>query len=170
MNKIRYFYWRFIASPEKYARHIGVKIGKNCLIATRLWSSEPYLITIGDNVQVARDVAFFTHGGGLVIRSIVPDYDSFGKITIEDNVYIGAHSLIMPGVTIGAGALVAAGSVVMKSVPAGVVVGGNPAKYICTVDEYIQRNLKYNLHTKELNAIEKREFLQSLAADKFIQK
>ena len=170
MNKILYFYWRFIASPEKYARHLGVKIGEHCLIATRLWSSEPYLITIGNNVQVTQDVSFFTHGGGLVIRGIAPDYDSFGKITIEDNVYIGAHSLIMPGVTIGNGSLVAAGSVVTKSVPSGVVVGGNPARFICTVDEYIQRNLKYNLHTKGLKADEKREILLSLTSDKFIQK
>ncbi len=170
MNKILYLYWRFIASPEKYARHIGVTIGENCLIDTRQWSSEPYLIYIGNNVQVTRDVSFFTHGGGLVIRQLAPDYDSFGKIIVEDNAYRGAHSLIMPGVTIGSGALVAAGSVVTKSVPAGVVVGGNPAKYICTVDEYIQRNLKYNLHTKGLNANKKREFLLSLASDKFIQK
>ena len=42
-------------------------------------------------------------------------------------------------------ALVAAGSVVTKSVPANTVVGGNPAKYICTTDEYIERNLKYNI-------------------------
>lgn len=45
----------------------------------------------------------------------------------------------MPGVTTGRGALVAAGSVVTKSVAPGTVVGGNPARYICTIDEYIER-------------------------------
>lgn len=71
MSKIKYifqrislFYWRFVASPEKYARHLGVKIGKHCFISTREWSNEPYLITIGDHVQVTRCVSIHTHGGG----------------------------------------------------------------------------------------------------------
>ena len=76
----------------------------------------------------------------------------------------------MPGVTIGRGALVAAGSVVTKSVPAGAVVGGNPAKYICSVDEYIEHNLKYNLDSKGMTPSEKRSLLLSLSDDKFIKK
>lgn len=54
-----------------------------------------------------------------------PRFDTFGKVKIGDYVYIGTNSLIMPGVTIGDGSLIAAGSVVTKSVPPGVVVGGN---------------------------------------------
>lgn len=69
-RKISLFYWKFIASPEEYARHIGVKIGKNCLINTRNWSSEPYLITIGNNVQVTRGVSIHTHGGGCCSRKV----------------------------------------------------------------------------------------------------
>lgn len=42
------FYWRFLVSPIDYARHIGVFVGENSFIATRKWSSEPYLITIGN--------------------------------------------------------------------------------------------------------------------------
>lgn len=76
----------------------------------------------------------------------------------------------MPGVTIGEGALVAAGSVVTKSVPPHVVVGGNPAKYICTVGEYIERNKKYNSGTKSLSFKEKKNILQSLPDEKFIKK
>ena len=76
----------------------------------------------------------------------------------------------MPGVTIGEGALVAAGSVVTKSVPAGVVVGGNPAKYICTVEEFIEHNKKYNIGTKGLSFEEKRKLLLSLSEDKFVKK
>ena len=41
-----------IMTPKRYARFIGVKFGKNCLIATKNWSSEPYLIEIGNNVQI----------------------------------------------------------------------------------------------------------------------
>lgn len=52
LNIVYNFFWKNMTSAEKYARHIGVNIGKNCRIATRLWSSEPYLITIGNNVQI----------------------------------------------------------------------------------------------------------------------
>lgn len=85
---------------------------------------------------------------------------------------LGAYSQIMPGVTIGEGAIVAAGSVVTKSVPPRTVVGGNPARYICTVDEYIQKNLEFNLqiHGKNLSLKEKRKFLLTLPEEKFLKK
>lgn len=63
-KRIGLFYWRYVATPEKYARHIGVTIGKNCFISTREWSNEPYLVSIGNNVQVTRGVSVHTHGGG----------------------------------------------------------------------------------------------------------
>ena len=109
-------------------------------------------------------------GGGNVARHIFPNFDVFGKITVEDNAYIGAAAQIMPGVTIGAGALVAAGSIVTKSVPKGMVVAGNPARVICSVDDYIKRNLPYNLNTKNLSGKDKRKYLLSLTDDRFIRK
>ena len=63
INILRSLYWRFLKSPQQQARHLGVNIGKDCLIATRRWSSEPYLITIGNHVQVTEGVWFHTHGG-----------------------------------------------------------------------------------------------------------
>lgn len=62
MSLLSNLYWRS-QRAKKYARHIGVTIGDNCLIATRRWSSEPYLITIGNHVQVTEGVWFHTHGG-----------------------------------------------------------------------------------------------------------
>ena len=93
-------YWRFLVSPEKYALHIGIKIGKNCFIATREWSSEPYLISIGYNCQIIKNVYIHTHGGGQAVRNICPEFDTYGKVTINDWTYVGANSHIMPGVTI----------------------------------------------------------------------
>ena len=163
-------YWRFLVSPEKYLRHIGVNIGKDCFISTREMTGEPYLITIGNHVQVTRGVAIHCHGGGNSIRREYPDFDAFGKVVIEDWAYIGAFSQIMPGVTIGEGAIVAAGSIVTKSVAPHAVVGGNPARVIGTTEDYIQRNSKYNLLCKGMSKEEKRKFLLSLPDEKFIKK
>jgi len=161
---------RWNMSPIQYARYIGVTIGENCNIHTKFWSSEPYLITIGNNVHVTQNVRFQTHGGSHILRSRVPDFDSFGKITVEDDVYIGAETQILPGVTIGKGSLIGAGSVVTKSVPPGIVVAGNPARYICTIDQYFERNLIYNIHSKNLSAKVKKQILINLPDDKFLKK
>ena len=167
---LKKIYWRFLKSPEAQARHIGVKIGEHCLIDTRRWSSEPYLITIGDNVQITNRVAFDTHGGGNCIRKSCPNFYVFGKIIVKDWGYVGAGTQIMPGVTIGEGALVAAGSIVTKSVPPYTVVGGNPARVICTVEEYKKKNIKYNTKTYGVSAEEKKRILLSLPEDIFIKK
>ena len=76
----------------------------------------------------------------------------------------------MPGVSIGDNVLVAAGSVVTKSIPSNVVVAGNPARYICTTKEYIQRNLPYNLDSKGMSYDDKKRLLLSIDASKLIKK
>ena len=170
LNLLRIFYWTVLASPEKYARHLGAKIGKNCFIDTRYWGNEPYLITIGNNVAVTSGVRIHTHGGARVARRQFPNFDLFGKVIIKDWVYIGSGAQIMPGVTIGEGAMVAAGSIVTKSVPPGVVVAGNPARVLCSVEDYIERNQKYNLNSKGMDSKTKKEFLLSLPDERFIKK
>lgn len=158
-------------SPIRYARYVGVKVGNNTLIADKHhWPNEAYLVSVGDNCQITEGVKIFTHGGANVCRDIYPDFDCFGKVTIGNRVYIGSGSKIMPGVTIGDFVLVAGGSVVTKSVPPRVVVGGNPAKIICTIDDYIKRNIKYNTHTKGLSKVEKRKVLENLPTNSFIKK
>lgn len=160
-----------IISPQKYAKHIGVKLGENCLVYRSMeWPSEPYLITIGNNVQLTRGVAIHTHGGGHAVRRNIQNFDIFGKVIIKDWAYVGAHAQIMPGVTIGEGAIVAAGSVVTKSVPDGMVVAGNPAKVLCSVKEYLERNQKYNVQTKGMSADKKEKYLLSLNEDMFLRK
>ena len=164
--------WRYLTySPQKYAKHIGVNVGADNFIPDkRCWSSEPYLITVGSHYQITYGVRLFTHGGANVAREMYPDFDIFGKIVIGDWVYIGSGSLIMPGVTIGNNVLVAAGSVVTRSVPSGMIVAGNPARIIGSVDDYIKRNMPYNLNSKRLSRAEKRKLLLSLPDDSFIRK
>lgn len=168
-NILRRFYY-IVKSPVAYARFLGVKIGDNCLIGTRNWGSEPYLITIGNNVQVTQDVYFHTHGGAHVARKIYPNFDVFGKIVIKDWVYIGSGSHLMPGITIGEGSLIAAASIVTKSVPAGEVWGGAPAKFICKVEEYIAKNISYNVDSKYMTQKQKKLYLLSLPSTKFLVK
>ena len=155
----------------RWARRIGVKVGEHTAISPEThFPGEPYLVTIGSHVQVTRAVSFYTHGGGNVLRRQIPDFDCFGKIVIEDWAYIGSQSLIMPGVTIGEGAIVAAGSVVTKSVAPRTVIGGNPAKFICTIDEYLERNIKYNTKSKGMGSAKKKKYLMSLSEELFIKK
>lgn len=170
MSIISSLYWRYIKSPEAYARHLGVNIGRDCFIDTRYWGNEPYLISIGNNVAVTGGVRIHTHGGARVARRQFPNFDVFGKVVIEDWAYIGSCAQIMPGVTIGKGSMVAAGAIVTKSVPPGMVVAGNPAKIICTVEDYIERNKKYNLNSKGMDSKSKQEFLLNLPEEKFIKK
>ncbi len=158
-------------SNEQYAKFIGVKIGGGNFIADKdHWPSEPYLITIGSNCALTKGVKIFTHGGARVARRKYPNYDVFGMVEIGDYCYIGTNSLIMPGVKIGNGSMVAAGSVVTKSVPPNMVVGGNPARILCTVDEYIERNKTFDLESKGLSYEQKRTFLLSLPKERFIRK
>lgn len=152
------------------AERAGVKFGKDNHFFSPFWSSEPYLITIGDRCQITKGVKIFTHGGSHVLRSEIPDFDCFGKVCIGDDVYIGNNVLIMPGVHIGSNVLIAAGSVVCHSVPNNVVIGGNPARILSTIDEYKQKNLPYNTGTKFFSGKKKKLFLLSLPEDKFIQK
>lgn len=105
-----------------------------------------------------------------MLRTEYPDFDTFGKVVIGNHVYIGTDALIMPGVTIGDNALVAAGSVVTKSVPPRTVVAGNPAKILCTIEEFYERNKKYDLKTKSLSRSDKKSFLLNLEDERFIKK
>ena len=76
----------------------------------------------------------------------------------------------MPGVTIEDNVLIAAGSIVTKSIPSGSIVAGNPAKIIGKTSDYISRNIKYNLHSKMMKPKDKKKFLLSLDDTFFIQK
>ena len=92
------------------------------------------------------------------------------NVTIGKNVWIGGNCTILPGVTIGDNAVIGAGSVVTKSIPDNVVVGGNPAKILCSLATYLEHNIKYNLDSKGMDAEKKKKFLLSLPKEKFIRK
>lgn len=170
INIVLHLYRRYFWSFEKYARFKGVKIGSNCNIQNVNFGSEPYLIEIGNHVQITNGTKIFTHGGGWVFRQSDPTFDYFGKVKIGNNVYIGNNVLIMPGVSIGNNVIVGAGSVVTKSVNEGSIVGGNPAKVIGNIDEYFYKIKNFNTQTKHFDYKRKKDFLMSLQESKFIIK
>lgn len=171
LNKITRLYKRCFWSLEKRARHDGVMMGEQNRIESYFWSSaEPYLITIGSHCDLTEGSKIYTHGGARVARGIYPNFDVFGKVIIGDRVYVGSGAKIMPGVTIGDNVLIAAGSVVTKSIPSNVVVAGNPANYVCSLDEYIKKNLAYNTDTKSLSTKEKKKHLMTQPDEKFVKK
>lgn len=159
-----------ILPARLYAKAIGVRFGKGCFFATKNWSSEPYLIEVGNYVQITQGVTIHTHGGAHSARRKYPEFDVFGKVIIQDWAYIGCNSQILPGVTIGENALVAAGSIVTKSVPPNTVVAGNPARIICGVDDFIQKNMQYNVNSRCLSYAEKRALLLRQPDCMFVKK
>jgi acetyltransferase-like isoleucine patch superfamily enzyme len=109
-----------------YGKH--TKIGKNVFINFDCVFLDLGGITIEDNVLIAPKVSLLSEGHPLSPterQSLVP-----GRIHIKKNAWIGAGATILPGVTVGKNAVVAAGAVVSKDVPANTVVGGIPAKQI----------------------------------------
>ena len=112
----------------------GVRINLGCNI------TDPALVRIGNNVTLA-DCTLLGHDR--VIRILNARFnkrlDSVGAIDIRDNCFIGRGSIVMPRVTIGPDSIVAAGAVVTKDVPLGVVVGGNPARIICATEELVRK-------------------------------
>ena len=162
-----------LQSPEAYARSKGVKMGKGCFFSTKEIPTEGYLIEIGDYVRVASHTSFYTHGGLWSIRKYYKDNDLdwFGKIKIGSYTSIGAHCMIMPGVTIGERVIVGGGSVVTKSVPDGVMVAGNPARIVGRTDDFYRKvKEKYDMGCKRMSAEEKHKYLLTQPEEKFIKK
>lgn len=87
-------------------------------------------VTIGDNVMLAPGVGIYTAGHPVHPDARRSGYEYGRPITIGDDVWIGANSVICPGVTIGSGAVIGAGSVVTRDIPAGVVAAGVPCRVL----------------------------------------
>ncbi len=116
----------------------GLKIGKNVYIFqdVEIDPGYPYLIEIGDNCRIGKNVLILAHDAttfkDLGITRLAP-------VRILEGSFIGQRSIILPGVTIGPRAMVAAGSVVNRSVPEGRAVAGNPARPYTTYTEILER-------------------------------
>lgn len=151
-----------------YSQQYGVKFGSRVRITGSVhFGSEPYLISIGDDVTLTQDVTFHTHDGGVgIFRRDYPGINVYGRISVGNNVFVGSNVIVMPGVSIGNNVVIGAGSVVTRDVPDNVVVAGAPAKQIRTIDEYKQHSLSRAVFIKGTTPEErKREILEHLRLD-----
>ena len=96
----------------------------------------PQLVEIGDNFISAPGSVILAHDASLLRHTGCYRCE---RTKIGNDVFLGANAVVLPGVTIGNGAILGASAVVTKDVEAGMVVAGNPAHAICTVQEYIEK-------------------------------
>ena len=125
---------------KPYFHHVG----ENVTLCTTWFLSEPYLISIGNNVTVAGDVSFITHDASfwnMARKYDIPynEVDNVGKIELKDNCFIGARTILMPNCSVGKNSIVAAGSIVTKHIPDNEVWGGVIAKRIMSIDEFMEK-------------------------------
>lgn len=142
------------------AKKLGVKVGSHCRLLSASFSTEPYLIEIGEHVTITAHVQFITHDGGVwVFRRTYPDIDLFGRIKIGDNVFIGVHAIILPGTMIGNNSIVAAGAVVKGVFEDNSIIAGIPAKRIGSIEDYYKKNKDKFVFVRNLSSKERRKIL-----------
>lgn len=135
----------------KYLRQQGAKIGKRVNIyapnKTLIDMTRPWLIDIGDDVQITENVTILTHGyDWSVLKGVYGEVlGSSGGVKIGNNVFIGMKTTILKGVHIGNNVIIGANSLVNKDIPDNCVAAGNPAKVIMPLDQYYEKRKKEQL-------------------------
>jgi len=165
MNFLKYFKLvRYkLISANRVAKLSGVTFGSNCKFLTKKFGSEPQLIKIGDDFYSSSNVQFLTHDGSVnVIRNLYKEYkniDYFSPIVIGDNVFLGYGVVVLPGVIIGDNVIVGAGTIVRGELKSNSVYAGVPSKFICSLDEYLNKHQDSFIHTKNMLKQEKKVIL-----------
>lgn len=120
-----------------YRKLLNMKVGDKTAFAYKVVPDImfPEKISVGRNSIIGYNTTILAH------EYLIHEY-RLGEVKIGDNVMIGANSTILPGVDIGDGAVVSAGTLVHKDVPAGAMVGGNPMRIIYTKEEMDKRKKK----------------------------
>ena len=143
------------ATSEIYIEHlrsIGIEIGPFCEIftpeITHIEENNPHLLTIASHVSMTGPVTILCHDYSVGVTKRWSHGNVLGSqkpVSIGNNVFLGWGCTILPGTTIGDNVVIGAGAVVTGTLRGGVVYGGNPAKPICTLEEYYERRKKKQL-------------------------
>jgi acetyltransferase-like isoleucine patch superfamily enzyme len=145
---LKYSMYSVLLSPINYRkirpiiwRWMGAKVGKNCFIGYEVWidMTNTHLVELEDHVHIANRCLLLCHQRDLSNYHVGDDYAKLGyirrKIHLKKGCLIGMDTIIMPGVTVGEGAIIGAGSLVSKDIPAWTIAAGRPAKVIKQVPE-----------------------------------
>jgi maltose O-acetyltransferase len=137
-RKIFFFIRR---DPVKRLIKEGLVVGNNFSVLDDVVIDRHHCwhIRIGDDVTIAPRVLILAHDAS---SKCLLGYTRVGKVNIGDRVFVGASSIILPGVTVGSDVIIGAGSVVTNDVTDGVVVAGNPAKVICLTKAFIEKRAR----------------------------
>ena len=142
MNYLKELVYRFRGeyTTERLVS-MGMKVGKNFkrLNGVILDPGHCWLIEIGDNVTMAPRVHILCHDAS---TKQFLGYTKIGRVTIGDNVFIGAESVILPGICIGNNVVIGANSTVTYNIPDNSVLAGCPARVISTLDKYLEKEKK----------------------------
>lgn len=118
----------------------GLTLGENCSLGDCFINpSHCFHITIGNNVTFGPHVHILAHDAS---TKIPLDHTRVANVRIGNNVFIGASSIVLPGVTIGDNVIVGAGSVVNRNIPSNTVAAGNPARVIKPLSDFIEARKK----------------------------
>lgn len=129
-----------------YLKNKGVDIGIGCIVYspnhTDIDVQRPHTLHIGNYVKITAGVRIIAHDYSRSVLCNIPQYGNVGESAIThigDNVFIGINSIILMGSHIGNNCIVGAGTVVSGCFPDNTVIAGNPAKVICTIDEFYNK-------------------------------
>jgi len=120
-------------------RELGMHIGNRVNLPASTWidTSHCFLISIGDDCGFGPDCLILAHDAQM---DEYLDAARLGRVVIHQSCHIGARTSILAGVEIGPRTIVGANSVVSRSLPAETVCAGNPAKVICSLEEYLSKH------------------------------
>lgn len=152
--------------PKYFAKLSGVAMGSGCVIMTKELGSEPYMITIGHRVELTSGVRFVNHDGALwCVRNLYPEYrnaDIIDHIRIGNNVFIGTNTTVLYGVRISDDTIIGANSLLLSGEQYGPgVFGGVPAKYICSIEEFVAKKSVFFQNTKQMSAQQKKSYYKT---------
>ena len=167
INKIK----RALFGDFRLAVKAGMKAGEGVsVMGGCFFGSEPYLITLHNNVRLSHNVCFVTHDGGTwAFRDIekYKDVIKYGTIEIGERTFVGANVTIMPGVKIGSRCVIGSGSVVTKDIPDSSVACGVPARVMMSTEEYAEKCLsEMKPYDKKRYCENKREYLEEYCKEK----
>lgn len=145
-------------------------VGDNCFIQVRKLPLYSELVYLHNNICIGSNVLFVTHDAiHIMLNKKYKDQgviEKVGCIEIMDNVFIGSGTQIMGDVRIGSNVIIGSGSLITKDIPDNSVYSGNPAKYICNFDDFVETRIDFSETFKNAYGIDKLKGVDDALADK----